>query len=82
IKIILNVSPNESHLARISFIASETVMSDKSVPSFIAEANWAEEYSDIKLGLKGTAIIYGEEVPLWYFFFRKPWAQLRYYLGL
>lgn len=82
VKIILNVNPNKNHYAKISFIASEAVMSDKSVSSFIAEANWAEDYSNIKLGLKGTAIIYGEKVPLWYFFFRKPWARMRYYLGL
>jgi len=31
---------------------------------------------------KGTAILYGREVTLFYFLFRKPWYALRYYLGI
>ncbi len=82
IKIILNIDPNKTYEAKLDYIASETLMNEKSVPSFVAEAEWIDKEKQTKLGLKGTAIIYGEKVPLWYFFLRKPIAVLRYYLGL
>ncbi|MEC7838503.1 MAG: HlyD family efflux transporter periplasmic adaptor subunit [Chlamydiota bacterium] len=82
IKIILNVSSNESFQAKITYISSESTLSEKNIPSFIAEAEWVTHDQNVKLGLKGTAILYGEKVPLWYFFLRKPIAFIRYYVGL
>ena len=82
IKVILNVSPEISREARIIYIASYTTVSTKQVPSFEAEAEWVGDQSDVKLGLKGTAIIYGQEVSLFYWIVRKPYAYVRRYFGI
>jgi biotin carboxyl carrier protein len=81
IKVFLNINPEISRQAFIKYIANYTVINEKQVPSFIAEAEWAEEPKDIKLGLKGTAILYGNDVSIFYWIIRKPWAYLRRLLG-
>lgn len=85
VNVILNVMPDKTFQANLIYVANETVMSDKQVPSFVAEADWVdetkEEQENIKLGLKGTAILYGERVTLFYYIVRKPWSTLRELIG-
>lgn len=82
VKVILNINPNETYLARIRYVATNTVMNEKGVPSVIAEAEWIENPEGVKLGLKGTAIMYGENVTLLYWLARRPWTSLRHLFGL
>lgn len=82
IKVFLNISPETSYKAMLSYIANESTLSDDQLPSFVAEAKWVEQPEDIKLGLKGTAILYGDRVSLLYYVFRKPWAKIRSILGV
>lgn len=82
ISIFLNINPIKSYEAKLIYIANEVTMSDKKIPSFIAEAEWITKPEDTKLGLTGSAILYGERVSLLYFILRKPWGTLRNYLGI
>jgi multidrug resistance efflux pump len=82
IKIFLNTSPEISRSAKLTYIASYTHVTEKQVTSFVAEAEWTEKYKDVKLGLKGTAVLYGEEVSLFYWIIRKPLAYVRHYTGI
>ncbi len=82
IKIFLNVNPETSEEAHLTYIANYTLVSEKSVTSFIAEAEWVGHPKDIKLGLKGSAILYGENVSLFYWIVRKPWAYFRRFIGM
>lgn len=68
IKIYLNISPEVSYEANIIYIANESTVSDQNLPSFVAEANWVEQPKNIKLGLKGTSVLYGERVTLLHYF--------------
>lgn len=81
VKIYLNISPEKSYLGTLTYIANESSMSDKGVPSFVADAEWTEKPENIRLGLKGTAVLYGDKVSLFYFLLRKPWAHLRTIIG-
>ena len=81
VKIILNIDPEDSYSGNLTYIASYTVINDKSVPSFVAEADWVKKPTDIKLGLKGTAILYGENVSIFYWIVRRPWTSARRFLG-
>ncbi len=81
VKIILNVAPESTLYARLNYIADFSEVNDTGVPSFVAEADWVNEDFDAKMGLKGTAILYGEEVPLFYWIIRRPWATLRGLIG-
>lgn len=82
VRVFLNVHPSKSFAAKLLYIANDSVISEKKVPSFLSEAEWVDDYDGIKLGLKGTAVLYGEKVSLFYFVFRKPWAAFRGFFGI
>lgn len=81
IKVFLNVHPEKNLPARLIYISSYTHVTDKAVSSFIAEADWDESVKDVKLGLKGSAILYGDDVSLFYWIMRKPLAYVRRLVG-
>lgn len=81
-KIFLNIDPEKSYEAKIYYISNESTLSSDYLPSFIAEANWVKQPESIKLGLKGTAILYGQNVSLFYYLVRKPWAKIRSVMGI
>ncbi len=81
IKVFLNIKPEKGLKAKIIYVASYTHVTEKSISSFVAEADWVEKDSDEKLGLKGTAVLYGENVSLFYWIIRKPWSYVRRYIG-
>ncbi len=82
LKIYLNISPNKSYEARLVYVANESYVNEENIHSFLAEALFTTPPKDIKLGLKGTAILYGDSVPLLYYLIRKPWASVRKLAGL
>lgn len=84
IQVFLNISPTETYQATIQWVANESSVSDQGVPCFEASAHWlgAAEEEEIKLGLHGVAILYGDSVPLIYYLLRKPLGALRYYLSI
>ncbi len=82
LSVFLNVDPENKRLAKLSFISNESRISDMQIPSFMAEADWIKDPLNIRLGQKGTAVIYGEDVSIAYFLFRKPLAHLRNLTGL
>lgn len=81
INVILNVAPERELHAKLDYISFESHIGEGDVPAFLAEANWETPPEDIKLGLKGTAILYGERVSLFYFIIRKPWSAFRHFTG-
>ena len=78
----MNISPDKSFLGTLIYIANESSLSDKGIPSFIAEAEWVEKPEDLRLGLKGTAVLYGNKVSLFYYVMRKPWSHIRILIGM
>lgn len=81
IKVILNVMPEKTLEAKVIYIASYTHVTEKAVPSFVGEADWVKDEPEAKLGLKGSAILYGEKVSLFYWIIRKPWNYVRRFTG-
>lgn len=82
IKIFLNTTPTVNRTAFLSFISNASSVTEKNVVSFMAEADWKEYQPDVRPGLKGTAILYGERVSLFYWLIRKPWGSFREYVGI
>lgn len=74
------LSPVEARLVQVSY---ETEMSERGTPVFklVAEPLHGRT-DDLKLGMRGTAQVYGEPVALWYFLFRKPLAFVRQFAGI
>jgi hypothetical protein len=81
-KIILNVDPATTLEANLLFIANNSIISDKDVPAFEAEAKWISDPENMRMGLKGSAVLYGDKVSLFYYLFRKPWASIRGFFGI
>jgi hypothetical protein len=81
VKIYLNISPLASFDANVTQASYETGMSPEGHPAYIVKAAFAAGESPPRLGLKGTAKIYAESVPLAYYLLRKPLRTLRHALG-
>lgn len=81
IKVFLDVDPGTTYRAKLAYVAEYSEISEKGVPSFNAEADWIDVPKNARIGVKGTAILYGENVSLFYFLMRKPWNTVRRFLG-
>lgn len=82
VKVFLNVTPTIDRPAKLNFISNASMVTEKNVVSFMAEADWIDEQKDVSPGLKGTALLYGEKVTLFYWLVRKPWNTFRVWTGI
>lgn len=82
IRIFLNPDPTQSYDAKLTYLSPEITLTEQRIPSFLAEAEWTEQPKNIPLGIKGTAILYGNRVSLFYYIMRKPISTLRRFIGI
>ena len=82
VKMYLNISPLASHDAQVTQASYETGSSPEGHPAYIVKAAFAAGDSPPRLGLKGTAKIYADRVPLIYYLLRKPLRTLRQAFGV
>lgn len=81
VKMYLNISPLASHDATVIQASYETGTSPEGHPAYIVKAAFAPGAPPPRLGLKGTAKIYADRVPLIYYLLRKPLRTLRHAAG-
>ncbi len=82
LRVILHSDPRQARLARLHFLANHSQTAPDGRARFRAEADWLSPTPDVKLGLQGTAVLYGEDVPLGYWLLRRPLAAVRGDLGI
>ena len=88
VRLFLNVDPLHPVEARLVQTSYDAEMSPLNVLSYRVRAEFEGEGAEAgggtppRLGLKGTAKLYGESVSLAYFVFRRPLAVIRRTLGL
>jgi hypothetical protein len=82
IELFLNVSPETPYLARLRYVNFQAEMSPEGLLAFRVRADFPSDQPLPRVGLRGTAKIYGEQVPLYYYVFRRPYAAARQWLGL
>jgi multidrug resistance efflux pump len=80
-KVVLNAFPEKEQKARLTYVAQNVVTNPEGVASVTAEARWETEQPEMRIGLKGMAVLYGRQVPLAYWLLRKPLAHARNLLG-
>ena len=80
--LFLNVDPLNPREAFLVSASYQAALSEKNVLAFRLRARFPIGEARPRLGLKGTAKIYADEVPLWLFLFRKPISVVRRMLGL
>jgi len=81
-RVLLNIRPTTYLAAEIAFVAPQVHASPQGANSILVEAEWQTPPRDLKPGLKGTAILYGETVTVAYWLLRKPLAAVRRFFGV
>ncbi len=82
VQLFLNTDPTHSLAGTLYQTAYEAEMSPGGILAFPVKARFINVENVPRIGLKGTAKIYGREVMLFYYLFRRPIASLRQFLGL
>ncbi|MCX7177241.1 MAG: HlyD family efflux transporter periplasmic adaptor subunit [Proteobacteria bacterium] len=82
VKMYLNITPLAAYDAQVVQASYEAGASAEGHPAYIVKAAFANGETLPRLGLKGTAKIYAEHVPLIYYVLRKPLRTLRHALGI
>ena len=81
VKLFLTVRPLSPMDAAVSETSYQAVLSPEGVASYRLRAVFDGMQEHARIGLRGTATIYGERVLLGYYLLRRPLATLREWLG-
>ncbi len=82
VRLFLNIAPLEPLTATLRYASYEARETGDGVLAHHLRATLAADTPPPRLGLKGTAKIYGEEVSLFLYLFRRPLSALRRLVGL
>jgi hypothetical protein len=82
VQLFLNTDPTHPLSASLYQASYEAELTPDNWLAFRAKAQFTQENSLPRIGLKGTGKIYGAEVNIYYYLLRRPWAGLRQSLGL
>jgi multidrug efflux pump subunit AcrA (membrane-fusion protein) len=82
VRFFQNVAPLSALDARITQVSYEAENTVDAGLAFVLKAEFAAGTAAPRLGLRGTAKLYGESVPLGYYLLRRPLGSLRRLLGL
>ena len=81
-KIFLDVDPLNAIDASVIFSSYEAEITPNNVLAYRLEAQFTDPDERQRIGLQGTAKIYGERVSLFFYLFRRPLASFRQIIGL
>lgn len=81
VKLFLTVRPLSPLSGRISETSYQATLSPEGVASYRLRADVAQNEEGARIGLRGTAKLYGERVVLGYYLLRRPLAKLREWSG-
>lgn len=82
VRAYLNVSPLDSYTARVTQASYEAGTSPEGTPAYVIKAAFEPSEAMPRLGLKGTAKVYGGWTVLGYYVMRKPLRAIRRALGV
>ncbi|GAA4649434.1 hypothetical protein GCM10023116_17080 [Kistimonas scapharcae] len=82
VSLFLNVAPDKALSGHVRYINYQAEVSPEGIFAFRGRALLQPEENLPRLGWRGTARISGENVSLFYYLFRRPFAAARQWLGL
>ncbi len=82
IRLFLNIAPNQPLKGEVFFISYRAEPTDEGILSYRVKGQLLDGEEIPRIGLSGTAKIYGEKASLFYYLFRRPMATLRQLLGI
>jgi len=81
VELYLNVAPDRPVQGRLSYVSYQASLSPANVLGFRGTAQVQPGQPLPRIGLRGSAKVYGEKVPLGYYLLRRPFALMREVLG-
>jgi len=81
VAVFLNASPLQAVPAILRHASYHASILPTNVLAYRVEAEFTEPPEDIRIGWQGTAKVYGEQVTLFFYLFRRPLGILRQTLG-
>lgn len=82
VRVFLNTDPTQPLEAEIEEASYEAQVNESGILAFKARGRFVDPEAPPRIGLKGTAKIYGEQVSLGYYLFRRPLAAIRQATGM
>ncbi|MEN0613702.1 HlyD family efflux transporter periplasmic adaptor subunit [Klebsiella indica] len=82
VRLFLNVAPGSPQPARLTQIGYRASLTAESVMAYRLRARFLQDDPVLRVGLKGTARVYGQRTVLIAYLLRKPWSALRVWLGV
>jgi HlyD family secretion protein/biotin/lipoyl-binding protein len=82
VEFFLNIAPDAPLVARLRQTSYQAAMSPGNVLGYRLKAEFADRKSVPRIGLRGTAKLYGTQVTLIYYLMRRPLAAARQFFGL
>jgi len=76
------VAPDAPLAGTVRQASYEATLSPGNVLGYRLKASFADMAKPPRIGLRGTAKIYGDRVTLFYYLARRPLAALRQFLGI
>jgi hypothetical protein len=81
VEFFLNISPGAPLHATLRQASYEATLSSASLLGYRLKATFTDTTQMPRIGLRGTAKIYGEKVTLFYYLARRPLAAIRQFMG-
>jgi multidrug efflux pump subunit AcrA (membrane-fusion protein) len=81
VRLFLNVAPSLEITGTIRQTSYEAEITEENILAFLVKARISSA-APLRIGQRGTAKIFGEQVPLYYYVFRRPLAGIRQFLGM
>jgi hypothetical protein len=77
-----NVAPDKKFSARLRRMDYRATTTEAGELAYRIRGEFTEEDQLPRIGMRGTAKLYGEQVSLWYYLFRRPLAVVRRWIGV
>lgn len=82
VRLFLNVAPNSAQPARLEHIGYRSAPTPDNIMAYRLRARFTQDDPILRVGLKGTAKLYGQRTVLFVYLLRKPLTTLRVWLGV
>lgn len=82
VRLFLDMDPLNSWPATVTHASYQAELTANDILAYRVKASFTDTDEPLRIGLKGTAKIFGDNVPLFYYLFRRPISFLRQFTGI
>jgi len=82
VDVFLHIDPLKSIAAEVTHTSFNAYLTPSDVLAYRVDALIIDPDADVRIGLQGSAKVYGQKVSLFFYIFRRPISALRQFIGL